>query len=109
MTLPVPLSGPSVPGHGDPRGPADAPAPRLPPALLRQRLQVSYVNVTQPIDAKFNTRAAFRIPGTEVTLKKGDMLYINVTGIHYDERFYPNPTEFNPDNFSKEGKAKRSP
>ena len=50
-----------------------------------------------------------RIPDTEVTIKKGEMLYINVTGIHYDENFYPNPTDFNPENFSKEGKATRSP
>ena len=53
--------------------------------------------------------AAARVPGTEVTVKKGDLLYINVTGIHYDEKFYPNPTEFNPENFSKESKAARSP
>lgn len=51
----------------------------------------------------------YKIPDTEVTIKKGEMLYINVTGIHYDENFYPNPTDFNPENFSKEGKATRSP
>ena len=51
----MPHLGPSVPGHGDPRGPADAPAPRIPPAILRQRLPVSYLEyVTQPIGGKFN-------------------------------------------------------
>ncbi len=49
------------------------------------------------------------MPGTDVTVKQGDLIYINVAGIHYDEKIYPNPNEFNPENFSKENKAKRSP
>jgi cytochrome P450 family 6 len=30
-------------------------------------------------------------------------------GIHNNEKYYPNPTQFNPDNFSKEARASRSP
>ena len=30
-------------------------------------------------------------------------------GIHQDERYYPNPQQFNPDNFSKEARQSRSP
>ena len=30
-------------------------------------------------------------------------------GIHQDERYYPNPHQFNPDNFSKEARQSRSP
>lgn len=50
-----------------------------------------------------------RIPGSDITVKKDQLVYINVAGIHYDEQFYPNPNEFNPENFSKESKANRSP
>ncbi len=32
-----------------------------------------------------------------------------MAALHSDPAVYPNPKEFNPDNFSKENKAKRSP
>lgn len=51
----------------------------------------------------------YTIPGTDIHLQKGDMVVIPAGGIHHDDRYYPNPEEFNPDHFSKESKAKRSP
>ena len=52
---------------------------------------------------------SLRIAGTEVHLKKNDMVSIPVNGLHYDERYYPNPEQFNPENFSKEARSMRSP
>ena len=58
------------------------------------------------------TRAAvadYTIPGTNIHLKKGDELLFNLAGIHADKEYYPKPTEFNPEHFNKENKAKRHP
>ena len=49
------------------------------------------------------------IPGTNVTIEKGQDLQINTIGIQLDENYYENPTKFNPDNFSKEARTGRSP
>jgi cytochrome P450 len=46
---------------------------------------------------------------TGLQLKKNDMISISLTGIHMDERYYPNPEQFNPENFSKEARSMRSP
>ena len=45
----------------------------------------------------------------ELAKKKGSSVFINSPGIHSDPKYYPNPTVFNPDNFSKEAKASRGP
>ena len=42
-------------------------------------------------------------------LRKHDKLLIPVSGIHRDDRYYPNPDQFNPDNFSKEARQARNP
>ena len=51
----------------------------------------------------------YKLPGTEVLIKKGEMIMINIIGIHFDEAVYPYPHKFNPENFSKEAKSKRNP
>lgn len=51
----------------------------------------------------------YKVPGTEYTIKKDQRVIINVSGIHNDPQFYPNPEIFNPENFSKENRNKRSP
>merc|ERR550519_1310047 len=60
----------------------------------------------------WNSRSSvgdYTIPGTNILLKKNDMVVINAIGIHMDPKYYPNPEVFNPDNFSKEAKAARHP
>merc|ERR1711997_278031 len=55
----------------------------------------------------FNTRNSignYKIPGTNITLKKNDWVGINQIGIHKDPKHWPDPEHFNPDNFSKEAK-----
>lgn len=42
-------------------------------------------------------------------IKKGMPVLIPAAAIHRDERYYPNPLDFNPDNFSAERVAARDP
>jgi len=51
----------------------------------------------------------YTIPGTNIHLKEDDVVIIPISGIHQDPNYYPNPEKFNPENFSKEAKASRSP
>lgn len=62
--------------------------------------------------AGFNSRVSidkYTIPGTKITLEKEEMVGFNISGIHMDPQYYPNPKSFNPENFSKEAKAGRHP
>ena len=51
----------------------------------------------------------YKIPGMDLTLKKGQEVFIPVAGIHGDPKFYPNPHKYDPDRFTKEEKEKRHP
>jgi len=50
-----------------------------------------------------------QIPYFDHTIRKNDRIIIPVSGIHMDERYYPNPHQFNPENFSREARQSRSP
>ena len=59
-----------------------------------------------------NTRSCtedYKLPGTEVTVRRGDLLTFSVSGIHRDPEHYSHPDQFYPDHFSKEEKAARHP
>ncbi|KAJ3655224.1 hypothetical protein Zmor_014361 [Zophobas morio] len=49
----------------------------------------------------------YKVPGEDLVIEKGIGVMISVLGIHYDEEYYPNPTQFNPDHFSDENKNSR--
>ena len=51
----------------------------------------------------------YRVPGTDFTIPKGMPVVASAPGIMMDEKYYPNPTRFNPENFSVGNKEKRSP
>ncbi len=51
----------------------------------------------------------FQLPDTDITIKKGQEIYISIIGIHLDDRYYPDPLKFNPENVSEENCGKRSP
>jgi len=60
----------------------------------------------------FNTRSCtedYNIPGTDITVKKDDLIGFSVEGIHKDPRYWTNPQEFYPEHFSKEEKSLRNP
>jgi len=51
----------------------------------------------------------YKIPGTNVTVKKGEGILIPVYTVHHDERWFPEPEEFDPERFSKENKGNIHP
>ncbi|XP_011302432.1 cytochrome P450 6k1 [Fopius arisanus] len=51
----------------------------------------------------------YKIPGSDVILKKGTPVLIPMLGFHFDEDYFPDPFRFNPDNFSEENKKARKP
>merc|ERR1712172_383676 len=73
--------------------------------LIQESLRLHTVITLQRVV----TSPEYTLPGTSTKMKEGSMVFINSPGIHSDPKYYPNPTVFNPDNFSKEAKASRSP
>ena len=49
----------------------------------------------------------YKIPGTDMVIPKGIYVRIAVCAISKDEKFFPNPEVFDPENFSVEKKANR--
>ncbi|XP_013169673.1 PREDICTED: cytochrome P450 6B5-like isoform X1 [Papilio xuthus] len=47
-----------------------------------------------------NAQTDYIIPGTNVTIKKGQTVFVNVLGIQHDPKYYPNPDKFDPERFS---------
>lgn len=51
----------------------------------------------------------YLIPGTDAIVEKGLRLMIPILAIHNDPKYFPNPSQFDPDRFLPEEKAKRHP
>ncbi|KAF5278158.1 hypothetical protein FQR65_LT15799 [Abscondita terminalis] len=51
----------------------------------------------------------YRVPNSDVILKKGSYVFIPVYAIQTDPEYYPNPERFDPERFSEENKSKRHP
>jgi len=51
----------------------------------------------------------YSLPGTDIVIRKDDLISFSITGIHHDPEYYSHPDEFYPEHFSKEEKASRSP
>ena len=49
----------------------------------------------------------YKVPGQDVMIEKGTMVFVPVFGIHHDKEFYPDPEKFDPDRFTEENKSKR--
>lgn len=54
-----------------------------------------------------NALKDYTIPGTDITIPKGMLVLASPSGIHYDEKYYPNPHVFNPERFSIENSKDR--
>ncbi|XP_045765847.1 cytochrome P450 6B6-like [Maniola jurtina] len=59
------------------------------------------------IDIQRRAKANYNIPGTNITIEKGTNIVVPTLGISYDEKYYPNPTNFDPERFSPESESKR--
>lgn len=49
----------------------------------------------------------YKIPDSDVILKKGTQVLIPILGIQNDPEYYPNPEVFDPDRFSTQNKSTR--
>ncbi|XP_013140508.1 PREDICTED: cytochrome P450 6B1-like [Papilio polytes] len=54
-----------------------------------------------------NAQVDYPIPGTDVTVKKGQTVIISGWGIQHDPKYYPNPDKFDPERFSPENEKNR--
>ncbi|XP_076236988.1 cytochrome P450 6AQ1 [Calliopsis andreniformis] len=49
----------------------------------------------------------YKLPGTNVVLKKGTGVYIPMVALHNDPQYYPDPDKYDPERFSEENKKNR--
>ncbi|KAF2896690.1 hypothetical protein ILUMI_09487 [Ignelater luminosus] len=49
----------------------------------------------------------YKVPGSNLVLKKGSSVFISVLGIQHDPEYYPDPDKFDPERFCPENKANR--
>nr|WCC58055.1 cytochrome P450 [Pharsalia antennata] len=42
----------------------------------------------------------FTIPGTDTVIDKGTLVYIPLLGLHYDEKYFPDPHKYKPERFA---------
>ncbi|KAK4878864.1 hypothetical protein RN001_011370 [Aquatica leii] len=61
-----------------------------------------------PIHSRECTKT-YKIPNSDVVLKKGAYIFIPAYGVQRDPEHYPDPDKFDPERFSEENKAKRHP
>lgn len=57
----------------------------------------------------FMTRACtedYKVPGYNVTIKRGEVVHISIEAIHFDEEYWQDPFKFNPDRFLPENRDK---
>lgn len=51
----------------------------------------------------------YTLPNSNIHLKENDLIIVPAAVVHHNVEFYPNPKEFDPENFSKEARQGRSP
>lgn len=49
--------------------------------------------------------ADYKVPGSNVVLKKGTPVYIPMLGLHMDPQYFPEPEKYNPERFNEENRA----
>ena len=71
--------------------------------VVQESLRMSAIG-----DGNWKCAKDYKVPGTNIIIPKGMHITISARGISMDERFFPDPTTFNPENFSKERREKRN-
>ena len=59
-------------------------------------------------DGRWNCSKDYQVPGTNITIPKGMGVTLSAHGVSMDERYFPNPNEFNPEHFNAANKENRS-
>ncbi|KAJ2949666.1 hypothetical protein O0L34_g15592 [Tuta absoluta] len=49
----------------------------------------------------------YKVPGTDLTIKKGQLVFVPVKGLHYDPQYFPDPDVFDPERFAAENSKDR--
>ncbi|XP_055908122.1 uncharacterized protein LOC129942964 [Eupeodes corollae] len=60
-------------------------------------------------DRQCNKDFHYKDDDVDVTIKAGDYIWIPIAGYHMDEKYFPNPTKFDPERFSDENKGNIQP
>ena len=61
------------------------------------------------VDIQRTCSKDYRVPGTNFTIPKGMTVFISAYGIMMDERYFQNPTKFDPEHFNPKNKERRNP
>ena len=51
----------------------------------------------------------YKVPNSNITIKKGSQVLIPSIGFHFDEKYWKNSTKFDPERFTQEEIATRPP
>jgi cytochrome P450 len=73
--------------------------------VLNETLRMYPVNDTQFRKCARN----FKIPNTKLVIPRDTLIVVSSHAIHHDERFYDNPSQFNPERFTDENAKKIRP
>lgn len=60
-------------------------------------------------DRQCNKDFHYKDDEVDVTIKAGETIWIPIVGFHMDEKYFPNPTKFDPERFNDENKANIKP
>ncbi|XP_023934619.2 cytochrome P450 6B1-like [Bicyclus anynana] len=61
------------------------------------------------LDIQRRANAEYSIPGTSITIEKGTIVLVPTLAISHDEKYFPDPSKFDPERFSPENESKRHP
>ncbi|KAJ8681696.1 hypothetical protein QAD02_017488 [Eretmocerus hayati] len=53
--------------------------------------------------------ADYKIPGTDIVIEKGTVVYVSLDGLHEDPEYHPDPLKYDPDRFSESRKHEIKP
>ncbi|KAJ8936060.1 hypothetical protein NQ318_004961 [Aromia moschata] len=82
--------------------------------MLQENIVTTHMNTPDSAGKKFNSQNMPSITAhyevdENLVIEKGVVIFIPIRGIHYDEEYYENPDEFDPDRFSEANKKTRHP